>query len=318
MPIGGGALSTNITALLREVFEPGFTEAMNRSNALFQFFKRDSFPGKEIRWKIHYQGNNSAGSYSETDPLPNAGKQEVINAAVPYRLNWVTVRVTNFAVAATKGQGGFVDLLSFETKEALEDLKNEINRQLMVRKKSQMLKPTDLDGIGVIVDDGQVDPTVTGYAGIAFSTNPWWKPYVLANGGTPRSLTIALLQDMYANLAKPPRRAQPNRIITSITHFHQYGDLLASLRRYAPNETLDAGYPSLAFNGIKFTGIPELPPGDIYFLTTEDWAYYVLENFKTEEKPVDGDARSFVITHYSQLVCRALHKQGRITDLTTV
>ena len=318
MPITGGAQLSTITELLREVFEPGFTEAMNRSNALLQFFKRDSFPGKSIRWKVHYQGNNSASSYSETDNLPTAGQQRVINAETPYRLNWVAIQVTNFALAATKGEGGFVDLLAFETKEALEDLKNEINRQLMVRKKADMLRPTDLDGLGVIVDDGQVDPTVTGYAGISFSTNPWWKPYVLANGGTPRSLTIALLQQMRAELSKPPRRAQTDRIITSLTHYYQYGDLLASLRRYAPNETLDAGYPTLAFDGIKFTGIPELPTGDIYFLTTEDWGYYVLQNFKTEEKPVNGDARMFIVTHYSQLVCRALHKQGRITDLTTV
>lgn len=318
MPIGGGQQVSTIAELLREVFEPGFTEALNRSNALFQFFKRDSFPGKEIRWKIHYEGNTSAQSYSENDPLPNADRQKVINAAVPYRLNWVTVRVTNFAIAATRGEGGYVDLWAFETKEALEDLKNEINRQLMVRKKSDMLRPTDLDGIGVIVDDGQVDATVTGYGGVDFATHPWWKPYVDANGGTPRSLTIQLLQRAYENLAKPPRRARTNRIITSLTHYHQYGDLLATLRRFTGNETLDAGYPSLAFNGVKFTGIPELPPGDIYFLTTEDWSYYVLQNFKTEEKPVDGDARSVVITHYSQLVCRALHKQGRITDLSTV
>ena len=319
MPIGGGQSISTIAELLREVFEPGFTEALNRSNALFQFFKRDSFPGKEIRWKIHYEGNNSAQSYSENDPLPNAGRQQVKNASVPYRMNWVTVRVTNFAIAAARGEGGYVDLWAFETREALEDLKNEINRQLMVRKKSDMLRPTDLDGIGVIVDDGQIDSTVTGYAGIPFSTNPWWKPYVSRDpAGSPRALTIAMLQRAWENLAAPPRRARTDRIITSLQHYHQYGDLLASLRRYTANETLDGGYPSLAFNGVKFTGIPELPPGDIYLLQTGDWAYYVLQNFKTEEKPIDGDARSVVITHYSQLVCRALHRQGRISDLQTV
>jgi len=320
VPITGGVQLTNILAtLIRENFEPGFTEALNRSNALLQFFKRDSFEGPEIRWKVHYEGNLAARSYSETDDPPTADRQKVINAAVPYRLNWVPVQLTNFAIASAKGKGGFVDLLSFELKGALEDLKNEINRQLMVTKRSDMLRPaTDLDGLGCIVDDGQVDATVTGYAGISFTTHPWWKPYVLANGGTPRALTIQLLQRMRQELLKPPRRARPDRILCAMVHYDQYGDLMASLRRYQPKETLDAGYPSLAFEQIKVVGIPELPPGDMYFVQSSDWGYYVLQNFNTVEKPLAGDARAFLITHYSQLVCRALHRQGRIADLTTV
>lgn len=318
MPITGGRQLSNIAVLLREVFEPGFVEAMNRDVSLLKFFKRDSFPGKEIRWKIHYQGNSSASSYAETDNLPQAGAQAEINASVPYKLNWIAIQVTNFAVAATRGQGGFVDLLAYETREALEDLKNELNRQLMVQKRSLMVRPnTDMDGIGCIVDDGQVDSTVTGYAGISFSSNPWWKPYVLANGGQPRPLTIALLQRMRMELNKPPRNAQTDKILCAEVHLYQYGNLMASLRRFTPDQTLDAGYPSMAFDGIRITGIPTLPAGDMYFLQTRDWGYYVLQNFNTEEKFVNGDARYFVVTHYAQLVCRALHRQGRIADLIT-
>ncbi|MEM4342818.1 MAG: phage major capsid protein [Candidatus Caldarchaeum sp.] len=317
MPITGGAQVSNIAELLREVFEPGFTEALNRSNALLQFFKRETFPGKEIRWKIHYEGNLAASSYAETDNLPVADHQKVKNAAVPYRLNWVPIQVTNFALAATKGEGGFVDLLSFETKNALEDLKNEINRQMMVDRRSNILRPTDIDGFGAIIDDGQVDAAATGYAGLSFATNPWWKPYVLANGGTARNLTIALMQQVRRALLAPPRRSRPDRIITAMVHYDQYGDLMASLRRYPPTSTLDAGYPSLAFEQIKVVGIPELPAGSMYFVQSSDWGYYVLQNFRTEEKPVNGDARYFIITHYSQLVCRALHRQGRIADLAT-
>ena len=320
MPITGGVqLSTMLSALIRENFEPGFTEALNRSNALLTFFKRDSFDGPEIKWKVHYEGNLSARSYNETDDPPQADRQKVINAVVPYKLNWVPAQVTNFAIAASKGKGGFVDILSFELKGALEDLKNEINRQLMTEKRSNMLRPaTDLDGLGCIVDDGQVDATVTGYAGISFSTNTWWKPYVLANDGTARSLTIQLLQRMRQELLKPPRRSRPDRILCALVHYDQYGDLMASLRRYQPKETMDAGYPSLAFEQIKVVGIPELPPGDMYFVQSSDWAYYVLKNFDTEEKQLMGDGRLFIITHYSQLVCQALHRQGRIADLTTV
>lgn len=317
MPITGGRQTSNISTLLREVFEPGFTEAMNRDVSLLRLFKRDSFPGKEVRWKIHYEGNSSAGSYNETDNLPTAGQQKEVNASVPYRLVWVAVQVTNFSVAATRGQGGFVDLLAYETREALEDLKNEINNHLMTQKKSLMGAPTDLDGIGVIVDDGQVDSTVTGYAGLAFATYPWWKPYVLANSGSPRPLTIALMQQMRINLNKPPRNARTDRILCSEVHLYQYGNLLHSLRRFDPGVTLDAGFPTIAFDGVKITGIPAMPAGDMYFVTSKDWGYYVLQNFNTDEKFVNGDARYFVITHYAQLVCRALHRQGRIADLVT-
>ena len=310
---------SNIPNLIRENFEPGFVKAMRRDIPLLSRIKHDSFPGPEIRWQIHYEGTGAAGSYAETDRLPVADRQKTLRAAVPYKQNWVPVSVTGFAIATTKGRGGFVDILAFETKNALEDLKVAINQQLMVDKRSNMGKPdTDLDGLGCIIDDGQVDPTVTGYAGIDFATHPWWKPVVLANGGEERDLTIKLLQDLMRLLEMPRREAKVSTILCARVHYNQYGDLMASLRRFPPTATLDGGYPSLAFDQTKITAIPSLPAGSMYALQESSWGYYVSQNFKTEEKFIDADARYFIITHYSQLVCRELHKQGRIADLKTV
>jgi hypothetical protein len=78
---------------------------------------------------------------------------------------------------------------------------------------------------------------------------------------------------------------------------------------------MDGGYPALEFESIPVIQVKNLPEGSIYFLDESEWFYYVLENFRTDEKNVDKDARRFVISHYSQLVCKALAKQGRIKDL---
>lgn len=308
----------NIPNLIRENFEPGFVKAMRRDIPILSMVKHDSFPGPEIRWQIHYEGTGAASSYAETDKLPVADRQKTLRCAVPYKQNWVPVSVTGFAMASTRGRGGFVDLLSFETRNALEDLKVAINQQLMVDKRSNMAKPaTDLDGIGCIIDDGQVDDTVTGYAGISFATHPWWKPVVLANGGVERDLSIKLLQDLMAQLEMPRREAKISRIICARIHYNQYGDLLAEYRRWSPSETLDGGYPSIAFESTKITAIPSLPAGSMYAIQDSSWGYYISQNFKTEEKHIDIDGKYYIITHYSQLVCRELHKQGRIADLKT-
>lgn len=298
---------TQVTKLLKEHFEQPFTESMDRDITLFSRIKRKTGIGKEVQWKIHYAGNTSVASYAESDTIPTAGSQSYEEATSAFKQNWVTIEVTGLADAATRGAGGFLQALANETKEALEDLKDHINDQLLDINASPSVK--NIDGLPTIVSD-------TGtYAGLDRSTYTWWQSYVLDNGGTGRPLTLALMQDVMEEMEKPSRKAKISAILTPRSHFYSYGNLLTEYRRFVDEKTLDGGVTALEFEGIPVIAIPNMAQGRMYFLDEREWGYYVLENFRTDEKSTNTDSVRFIVVHYSQLVCKHPGRQASIDDL---
>jgi len=305
---GIGARLEDVAALLKEVFETPFTESVPRDNYMLQRIQRGKADRDVIQWKVHYAGNQSAGSYAETDEAPDAGMQSYIEAEVPIRQNWVIYGTTGLAEAATRSRdGAYFQTLASEAKEALEDLKNELNRQILAMTKA---KPTDIDGIGVIVSD-------TGtYAGIDRATHPWWRSYVnRSDDGNPRPLQLHMMFDMLEELEKMERRAKVSAIFTTRAHYNDYYYLLSEQRRYVNTMKLDGGVEALEFNSIPVIPVLGMAHGNMFFLDESEWSYRVLENFETVPLPVNGDAQKFFTKHYSQLVCKHPGRQGLITDL---
>lgn len=309
----------NAAEFLKKTYRTPFVNMIREEVTLLKFFPQTKGQDSEYLFKVRYGRNESVGPYNEEDPLKPAGHQNAISARTPYRLNNVIVRVTGLAMAATRGEGGFEEALANEMRWALPNLTDEINTQIL----SKDIVEADnnalgIDSIGYIVDDGSIDASRTHYAGID-RTLPFWNPFVLrGDGGAERPLSVQLMQQMTVELQTPNRKSKIDAILTSHTNFNQYGNLLEDQRRFVNTVELDGGFTSLPFEGRPVVIIPDLPPGDIYFLDKGDWEYSVLLDFDTEEKDVDMDARRFMIKTYSQLVCKALARQGRITDLPTV
>lgn len=300
--------TSDLAELLTDLFEPSFTEAVTHSNFMLQRFKRDSGSDTKYQWKVHMGRNTSAASYSENDSLPSTGVQSYTEATTPYRQVWVHYGTTGLIEAATQGKGGYFEALASEAEGASEDLKDEINDQLLA---TSLGTATDIDGIGVIISDSGT------YAGIDRSTDSYWQSYVLDNSGTERDLTVELMQDVYRTLSNKDRQAKVSAIMTSFKHFDDYGNLLQVYRRYTNDYTLDGGHRALDFKNKPVVAVEGMADGDMYFLDESEWLYSVLQNYKTEEKDVQGDEKRFFIKHYAQLVCRHPGRQGRITDITT-
>lgn len=309
----------NAAEFLKKTYRTPFVNMIREEVTLLKFFPQTSGRDSEYLFKVRYGRNESVGPYNEEDPLKAAGEQKVISARTPYRLNNVIVRVTGLAMAATRGEGGFDEALANEMRWALPNLRDEINTQLLATDiVTAQNGALGLDSLGYIVDDGSINAANTTYANIDRSL-PFWNPYVLTGvGGDERALSVPLMQQMTVELQKPDRKSKIDAILTSHTNFNQYGNLLEDQRRYVNSVELDGGFTSLPFEGRPVVIIPDLPAGDMYFLDKGSWEYSVLLDFDTEEKDVDMDARRFMIKTYSQLVCKALAKQGRITDLPTV
>ncbi|CCF85412.1 phage major capsid protein [Nitrolancea hollandica] len=299
---------TTLAKLIRETYREPFIEMTTDEKSMLGRFKHTTGRSDAHRWKVHHGKNTSTTSYGEKDVIGAAGVQSYEEASTPYRQNMVVVEVYGLTEAATAGSGGFMAAMASETKAALENLKTSLNDQILANTPA---KPTtDLDGIGVILQD-------TGnYAGLA-RTNSWWKPYVLANGGTPRPLSIALMQDMSMTLATPVHRAKVSVIATAPAHWYQYGNIFFDLRRYRPGETLDGGFKALEFEGINIIQVPNMATGNMFFLDESVWEYQVLKDFESEPVATQTDSKKIFIKHYSQLVCLAPARNGRITDLSS-
>jgi len=298
-----------ISALMKEVFEDEWVDAMVRDNYFFNLFPRAAGKGRDVRWKLHYGGNVAAGPYSENDMIPEAGFQSYADARVPFKQNWVPVEVTGLAQAASKGGAAYMEVLANETKEALEDLKDRINDQIMAA--TADVNGRAIHGLGYIISDVGI------YAGIDRTTHPWFGSMVFDNGGVARPLTTFLMQNLLAEAEQLDRKAKINKIVGNRVHYYQYGNTLQQFRVFQNTQTLDGGYMSLDFEGIPFTSVPNLPVGTVYFLDTRSWGYYVLENFETKPKSTNKDSDRFIVTHYSNLICTKPFQQGKITDLAS-
>lgn len=312
------ANTTNIAELLKKTYRTPFINMVKEEVTLLKFFPQTKGKDTELLFKVRYGRNESVGPYNEEDPLKPAGFQKVAPARTPYRLNNVIVRVTGLAMAATRGEGGFEEALATEMRWALPNLRDELNTQML----SQSRVVADngaigIDSIGYIVDDGTINGALTTYANID-RTLPYWRPFILENSGSERPLSIALMQQMTMELQTPERKSKIDAILTSHTNFNHYGNLLEDQRRYVNTTEMDGGFTSLPFEGRPVVIVPSLPAGDMYFLDKSTWEYSVLLDFDTEEKDVEMDARRFMIKTYSQLVCTALARNGRIADLATV
>lgn len=311
---------TNVAAiagLLKRTFRKTFTEMVRNETGGMKRIATEKGKGKNYEWKVQHGRNESVGPYKEEETIQDPGNQNVVDAVIPWSLNRVVVRVTGLARAISRGEGAFAEALAFEMRWALPNFKDELNRQVL--SKTLVTSASGAEGlmsIGHIVDDGSINAALTSYAGLNRNLT-YWAPYILDNAGTPRALTIQIMQSVTTEMDSPERNADIDAIWAPRINFNQYGNLMQDQRQYVNTTTLDGGFLSLPFEGIPMVIIKGLPAGDLYFMDEGEWVNPVLLDFETEEKDVDMDANRFVIKTYQQIVCRAPARQARITDLAT-
>jgi hypothetical protein len=241
--------------------------------------------------------------------IPEAGFQSYADARWGMKQNWVVVEVTGLAQAAGKGRGAYMQILANETKEALEDLKDRINDQMMAS--TADVNGRAIHGLGYIVSNVGV------YGGINRTLNTFWQSPVYSNSGTPRNLTVSLLQRAMVEMATPLRRAKTDLMMTNMVHWYDLGNSLLTYRQQVNTTTVEGGYDVVRFQGMDVVSVPSLPQGVLYGLESKQWGYYVLEDMQTKPKSTNKDSDRFIITTYSNLICLHPGHQFKIIDLAT-
>lgn len=309
-----GAL-TDLAKIFKEHFQKPFVVALGEKVQLIKLFGKSTGKGHEAQWIVHYDRNNSAVFYKEDDPIGEPGKQAYERARKPYKMARITYGASGLAIAATESDdAALVRVLAEEARRAAIDLLYKIDGHLLGTTPNPVADEyarVEMDCLGDIIRDTGV------YATIDRTTATWWRSVVLANGGTPRALSLSLLQQLRAELEKPGREAQISFFLTSRVHFDQYGNLLEDRRRWVNVTKADGGFESLEYGSIPIMVIPRMGEGVIYAIDKRDWTYETLLDFETEEVPVNTDRKEFVIKTYANLICRHPGRQGAIVDLTT-
>jgi len=177
-----------------------------------------------------------------------------------------------------------------------------------------------MNGLKAIVDDGT---NVITFQDISRTTYPLWKAKVLSNAGSPRPLTLPLMQ-LADDIPEIQCGERVNLIIGSPNARNLYTQLLVAQKRFVNTGKLDGGYEVLDFNGKTFLVDVDCQDDRIYFLNSDYIQHYGLMELKFDDSDgailkhnglPGGDVYYFFMKSYANFGSNRCNAHSVITDL---
>lgn len=153
--------------------------------------------------------------------------------------------------------------------------------------------------------------------------DPIWRANMFFNGGTPRALSLDLMQRAF-DTSEEIGQATPTIGIGSYGVRRMYANLLFPDRRYTGGHTyeLDGGYQAIDYNGIPIVPEKDSPEAALFFLSEENLFFAQESDFYWLDKDgsilvrVDGrDAWEATLALYSELCTDRRNAQTCIGDI---
>lgn len=261
-----------ISSALATIFEDKIATQFNRSVPLLQMLPYESGRSQNLTWDVEY-GDGQPGSSTIADGADvTVFNNDTIKPAV---LQWGTYSeafaITGKALSAAMGTGSPAELgalLAEKMDRAVTRLTQNIGKDIYSGTGSDSI-------IGLVAAAGGLMDAGT-YAGIdrSVGADAPWKGNVIANGGTPRANTIALMRQTKRTVYVESGE-MPDLIVCDPTQHDTYGLLLGASRQFRQDVyvrgqkiTLDGGYGALEFDGIPVIMDKNCPAGQMLFLNT--------------------------------------------------
>lgn len=323
-PIG----SDVVTSIARRYILPEITDNVYNSNLLL--FRLNSANkkivrgGTQIEVPLMHSRLSAGGAYSGFDLLDVTPSDTIKNAAWDWKQYYVPVTVDGLTLIKTDSPEAVADFIRLYFQQAEMEMAELLGTGLW---SDGSTDTKQIDGIEGAVDDSTVLGT---YAGIARSTNTWWKSQY---DGSTTTLTLATMNTMFGNCSNGGRH--PTVIVTSQTNYNRFwalnqADVQINVGMGAVDEQLaQAGFTNLLFNGVPLcvdSHVPtDGPSGSgsgqhIYFLN-EDFIHFAvspradfyLEDFQT---PIQQDAMVAKLFWAGNLIINNCQLQGKMSALT--
>ena len=160
--------------------------------------------------------------------------------------------------------------------------------------------------------------------GLDPATYSWWAASVLANGGTARAITEALMQTAM-DTTETASDGTVKAVLTSFGVRRAYQTLLTTNRRYVATTDLDlkGGKKALDYNGLPLIADKDAPTGKMFFLDTDYLKVYQLSDIEWMQEDgailsrIQGkDSYGAVLYRYLELGCSSRNAQTLLTDIT--
>jgi len=258
-----------IADALATIFEEQITSQINRSTVLMQLLATGPGEGKQLNWNARF-GTSVGGSRGEGVDVAAFNNDNKIPATLLYGTYDDAFSMTGKAIAAAlnaRNPQELEDLFQDEMGDCVERLAKGINQDIF----------TGAGGtdqiMGFFGTSGPLDTTGT-YAAIDRSTYSQWASNELANGGTDRALTFALMRQALDDIYTASGEAT-DLIVTTPALYTKFGNLFGNDRRFNTEVTVRGRKITLSggFNALEFDGIPvvrdvDCPAGKMAFLST--------------------------------------------------
>jgi len=292
-----------VTNALGQRLSPKLYTLWNRQAVAANLIEAQAGAGPNAAWDIESANSTVPDTVAEGSDLQAAEMQSDLNDAA--KLGWADYRtgfnITQRALDAAASSGGItaeqlVDLFDERAMAKAAALISKINKDIYLGNGTST-GSSQPNLVGLF--GGATDATGT-YAGLSRSTYADFVGSVLANGGTPRALTLALMataeQNVFVNCGEPP-----THILCSPGVFRKYETLFTNVQRLATDGrgplTFSAGATSLFYKGIPLIRDKDCPAGKLIMIN----ANYVKMKFL----PRAGQTKDAVYSEMRTLVGKA-------------
>lgn len=181
----------------------------------------------------------------------------------------------------------------------------------------------DIEVMGLAGIVSATDPISTGLQGLTVALNPYWKASVLANSGTNRSLSLALMRTAL-DTVETAGNGKTTAIYTTHGVRRAYEALLQADRKYVNTMKLDGGIETLAYDNLPIIADKDCQANKLYFVDESELVFAELGEGGFQWMDEDGailsrngkDAYDAVLYRYCELATRARNAHCLLADIT--
>lgn len=310
---------TKVSPIVQEFAPQLFVDTITRRSEFYNLIRKVSPTSPQgPRWQVKTAGASNASPFAEGDAAPAADEFERVQASLDWGKYHTTVSLGGLSakVLAAASSTYIQNYIQEQFRDSFEDMVDEIN--------ADMLGGATTNGItgitAAIADSGT-------YAGISRSTYSSWQSYVNDNTGTPRALTIALMDTVHNNLVDT-NGGNYDVILCDQDQFDNFtalssGNGSPAAQRFNVGPGQSALEAIAGFTGARYKGRPVLPipgytSGRMDFVRLEALTVEVLSPFMvTPLGKTNADMRWYGEVYLQMKLRNPKKDAAALTDLST-
>lgn len=127
------SIASQIFGILKNNYKGSVVSEFNDDVPLYREMEKGSekYTGSQVVRSLKIRRNQGIGAGTDGGLMPKTGVQGNVQAQISAKFNWLRFQITaGLMKAAQNDQGSFVSGISNEMQGGLDDLKNDINRQM--------------------------------------------------------------------------------------------------------------------------------------------------------------------------------------------